>query len=261
VPPVGQLILDPQGEYANPNTQDGTELAAIGVDHAVLYKFKADRSRPNVRPLGINFFDPAQIDAVKALISTALADASSDYVRAFVTADFDGVRQPDDSEGDAFKRLADANRGRLLLYGALARANLTVPQEHLADYGNRYPWRAWVSMKKELVDELERQLGTDHIYRAKRGMVGVNCSSLATVLDWLIERSQDGSLTGEAKKGLESFTDGDAWRSALPIYTQENSGRQVSGYTKLKPLQPFHTPVADLDFRRDKLVVLGGGSN
>ena len=30
LPPVGQLILDPQGEYANPNLQDGTELAAIG---------------------------------------------------------------------------------------------------------------------------------------------------------------------------------------------------------------------------------------
>ena len=25
----------------------------------------------------------------------------------------------------------------------------------------------------------------------------------------------------------------------------------MSGYTKLKPLQPFHTPVSDLDFRPD----------
>jgi hypothetical protein len=250
-PPIGQLILDPQGEYANPNTQDGTELAAIGVDHVVLYKFKADRSQPNVRPLGINFFDPAQIDAVKALISTALADAGSDYVRAFVTADFDGARQPDDSEGDAFKRLADANRGRLVLYGALARANFTVPQEHRAADGNRYPWRAWATMKKELTDELERQLGANHIYRGAHGMVGVSRSSLTAVIDWLIERSQADDLTGEAKKGLASFTGGDAWRSALPIYTQENGGRQVSGYTKLKPLQPFHTPASDLDFRHD----------
>lgn len=249
--PIGQLILDPQGEYANPNTQDGTELAAIGIDHVVIYKFKADRRQPNVRPLGINFFDPAQIDAVKALTSTALADAGSDYVRAFVTADFDGARQPDDSDGDAFKRRADANRGRLLLYGALAKANFSVPQEHLAEDGRRYPWRAWVAMKKELADELEHQLGTDHIYRGQRGTVGVNRSSLTDVIDWLIDRGQADDLTGEAKKGLESFTSGDAWRSALPIYTQENGGRQVSGYTKLKPLQPFHTPVSDSDFRHD----------
>ena len=43
-PPIGQLILDPQGEYANPNTQDGTELAAIGVDHVVIYKFGGRRA-------------------------------------------------------------------------------------------------------------------------------------------------------------------------------------------------------------------------
>ena len=73
-----------------------------------------------------NFFDPAQIDAVKALISTALADAGSDCVRAS-NADFDG-RQPDDSEGDAFKRPADANRRRLLLYGALARRTSPSPK-------------------------------------------------------------------------------------------------------------------------------------
>src|SRR5207253_2579640 len=51
-PPVGQLIFDPQGEYANPNAQDGTELAAIGERHVVIYKFGADGSIPNVRPLG-----------------------------------------------------------------------------------------------------------------------------------------------------------------------------------------------------------------
>ena len=79
-PPVGQLILDPQGEYANPNTQDGTELAAIGTEHVVIYKFGADGSQANVRPLGFNFFDPAQIEAVKGIISSALADAGSDYV-------------------------------------------------------------------------------------------------------------------------------------------------------------------------------------
>jgi hypothetical protein len=46
LPPVGQLILDPQGEYANPNLQDGTELAAIGPQHVVIYKFGAGGTRP-----------------------------------------------------------------------------------------------------------------------------------------------------------------------------------------------------------------------
>lgn len=41
----------------------------------VIYKFGADGSQANVRPFGFNFFDSAQIEAVKGIISSALADA------------------------------------------------------------------------------------------------------------------------------------------------------------------------------------------
>jgi DNA helicase HerA-like ATPase len=54
-PPIGQLIFDPLGEYTNHNTQDGAELAAIGVDHVVIYKFgEAQDDQPNVHRLGVN---------------------------------------------------------------------------------------------------------------------------------------------------------------------------------------------------------------
>jgi Helicase HerA, central domain len=253
-PPIGQLIFDPQGEYANPNTQDGTELAAIGIDHVVIYKFgRAQNGQPNVRPLGINFFDPAQMDGAKALIAGALADAAADYVQGFLMADFEGDRLESDTEGEAREREADANRGRLLLYGALAKADFAIPQQHPAPDGKRYPWRAWVTMKKELADALEQQLGTGHLYRPTppKGKVGVNRSSLETVIDWLVERAEAGDLTGEAAKGLQSFTGGDPWRSALPIYTQRSGKGVVSGYTKLKPLRHFHAPASDQDFRHD----------
>lgn len=253
-PPIGQLILDPQGEYANPNTQDGTELAAIGEDHVVIYKFGGARAgQSNVRPLGINFFDPAQVGAAKTMIAGALADAAADYVQGFLMADFDGNPVESDTEGEVRKRRADANRGRLLLYGSLAKADFAIPQEHPGPDGQRYPWRAWVTMKKELADVLEQQIGTGHLYRPQRsnGMVGVNRTSLITLIDWVIERSEADDLTGEAAKGLRSFTGGDAWKSALPIYTQQSNNRPVSGYTKLKPLRPFHTPASDQDFRTD----------
>jgi hypothetical protein len=250
-PPVGQLIFDPQGEYANPNTQDGTELAAIGLDHVVIYKFGADGTRRNVRPLGFNFFDPNQIEAVKGVISSALAEVASDYIRAFVQADFKGDAVAGEPPGEAERRKAHASRGRLLLYGALARADFAVPSEHLAPDGRIYPWRAWATMRRELADELDRQLGSGHLLRSNAGaQVGVERGSLQLVIDWLIARAEAGDLTGKAADGLDSFVSGDAWRSALPIYTQENQGRAVSGYTKLKPLRPFHAPSSRTDYRR-----------
>ena len=249
--PVGQLIFDPQGEYANPNTQDGTELAAIGERHVVIYKFGADGRQPNVRPFGINFFDPAQIDAVKAVVAPALAGQASDYVRAFVEADFSGLPVPGRSSAENASRQAHASRGRLLVYGALAKADFDVPHEHPDPNGRMWPWRAWVPMRRELADELDRQLGPGHITRSSRGGVGVNRDFLTEVIDWIIDRAEKGDLSGKAAEGLASFVGGDPWQSALPLYTQQSGNRPVSGYTKLKPLRPFHSPNSRKDFRAD----------
>jgi Helicase HerA, central domain len=249
-PPVGQLILDPQGEYANPNTQDGTELAAISENHVVIYKFGADSSQPNVRPLGFNFFDPNQIDAVKGVISSALVDAGSDYVRAFVQADFTGLAVPGETKQETEQRAIRAGRGRLILYGALAKADFPIPINQVDSSGREWPWRAWIHMRKDLADELERQLGQGHIVRSRQGrMVGIERNSLILVIDWLITRAEVQGLTGSAAQGLQSIVLGDAWQSALPIYTQMNQGKPVSGYTKLKPLRPFHNPSSKLDYR------------
>jgi Helicase HerA, central domain len=252
LPPVGQLILDPQGEYANPNTQDGTELAAIGSRHVVIYKFGADGKQKNVRPLGFNFFDAGQIEAVKGIISSALADADSDYVRAFLQADFAGLSVPGEARGDSEQRTARASRGRLLLYGALAKAEFQIPGPRVDSGGREWPWRAWVHMRKDLAEELERQIGAGHVHRSQdRRTVGIESTSIITVIDWLIERAEKQDLTGSASEGLKSFVRGDAWQSALPIYTQLNHGRTVSGYTKLKPLRPFHAPSSKIDYRRE----------
>lgn len=250
--PIGQLIFDPQGEYANPNTQDGTELAAIGVEHVVIYKFGVSGSQSNVRPLGFNFFDPGQIGPVKELISHALAEATADYVKAFVQADFSGAPIEGESEGESAQRQARAGRGRLLLYGAMAKADFFVPTHQVDPSGRLFEWRAMVAMKAALADVLERQLGQGHIKRFPGGrLVGVERNSLIKVIDWIIERQEASDLTGEAAQGLQSFTSGDAWRSALPIYTQISQNRQVSGFTKLKPLKSYHSPSVRSDYRRE----------
>ena len=250
LPPVGQLILDPQGEYANPNLQDGTELAAIGPQHVVIYKFGAGGNQANVRPLGFNFFDPQQIEPVKSIISSALADAGSDYVRAFVQADFAGIPVAGEPYAETEQRRTRAERGRLILYGALARADFPIPRTHVGPEGQEWPWRAWVPVRKDLADELERQLGQGHIVRPQQGRrIGVERDSLIRVIDWLIERAEARDLAGNAAAGLRSIADGDPWKSALPIFTQVNQGRAVSGYTKLKPLKSFHTPSSRVDYR------------
>ncbi|WP_250279858.1 DUF87 domain-containing protein [Frankia sp. Cppng1_Ct_nod] len=248
-PPVGQLIFDPQGEYANPNTQDGTELAAIGERHVLIYKFGANGAASNVRPLGVNFFDPAQIDAVKSFIVSTLADQSSDYIRAFVQADFTGQQVPGEEPREFQRRQAHATRGRLLVYGALAKADFGIPQSGRGPDGRVWPWQAGVIMAGDLADVLDKQLGDGHIVRGRAGKVFIERASLIPVIDWIIERAEADDLSGTAAASLRSFVGGDPWRSALPIYTQQSGNRVVSGYIKLKPLRSFHTPLSQRDYR------------
>ena len=254
--PIGQLIFDPQGEYANPNTQDGTEIAAIGERHVVIYAFGGGRDgRPNVRPLGINFYDPAQIDAVKSFIAAQLAGGTSDYIKSFVQADLQGEPIEGESVSEAFQRRSRAERGRLLLYGALAKADFPQPQH--SPKGAQYPWRAWVTMGAELADAVLADL-PDSLIKARGGKsVGISRDRLVAICDWIIAKEDDGS--GAAIKGFDSLVSGDPYKSVRPIFTQTHNNKPVSGYSKLKPLRPFHAPNAQSDYRDDVYAELTEG--
>lgn len=246
-PPIGQLIFDPQGEYAHPNAQDGTQIAAIGDKHVVIYAFGlgGDASKPNVRPLGINFFDPAQLDAVKGMTAVQLSDGSSDYVRAFVQADLKGDPVAGESSSEGYKRRARAERGRVMLYGALAKADFPIPQRDAAN--PQYPWRAWVAMDADLADAILKDI-PGALIRARNGKtVGIERDKIVDVCEWIVARDDGG--TGSSIKGFDSFVSGDPYKSVKPIFTQSNGGKFVSGYTKLKPLKPFHAPSSASDFR------------
>lgn len=256
--PVGQLIIDPQGEYANPNVQDGTEIAAIGARHVVIYKFGGEAGASNVRPLGINFFDPAQLDAVKGMIAASLVGGSADYVRAFVNADLAGDPLSDESPGEAAQRRARAERGRLMLYGALAKADFPIPRQDAKTPS--MPYRVWVTMKVEVADAILADI-PNSLAKARHGKsAGVNRDMIVPVCDWLAEKTESGiplAYPSDAtkqrafKEGLESVLSGDPFKSTLPIFTQISGNKPVSGYTKLKPLKPFHAATATSDFRDD----------
>ena len=110
------------------------------------------------------------------------------------------------------QRRTRAERGRLILYGALARADFPIPRTHVGPEGQEWPWRAWVPVRKDLADELERQLGQGHIVRPQQGRrIGVERDSLIRVIDWLIERAEARDLAGNAAAGLRSIADGDPW--------------------------------------------------
>lgn len=230
--PIGQLIFDPQGEYANPNTQDGTHIAAIGERHVRIFKFGADGSQPHVRPLGINFFDPAQIDAVQGLIADKLrSDGSAGYVNDFASTQFGDV------PGD-YSQTARAQRGRLLLYGCLLRAGFESPQYNA---GTTFPYSVVVSINQKLRADLAAHLKRDPFKQAGRSW-SLKATEIRPVIDAIIALRDNGNTEAQ------DFCDDIRWSSTEPIYTgATGSSGRVRGWRNLIDLKDFH----NADTQRD----------
>jgi hypothetical protein len=206
---IGQLIFDPQGEYANPNTQDGTEIAAIGANYVRIFKFGADGSQAHVKPLNINFFAENQIDAVQGLIADQLSGEDSGYVK-----DFAGTSYAEDPENP---HNAHPARARMVLYGALKRAGFTVP----TNFATR------INISRALQQKIENGiqgqkpvvgLGRQPFTQAGRtaNMVTVAAGDIEEVIDKIIELREAGDTDAR------DFTKDVRWKSVEPIFTTKN---------------------------------------
>ena len=133
---VGQLIFDPQGEYANVNEQDQTGLRLLGdVSRVRIYRLGADGTDPQVLPLAMNFFDLANFEAVVDFVNSVVNDqfGSYAYVKTFSSINW---TEPD--------RVADPGdwvtwrRAVLGLYGLLVECGISA--RSFAGGGLEFSW-------------------------------------------------------------------------------------------------------------------------
>lgn len=224
--PIGQLVFDPQGEYANPNTQDGTEIAAIGANHVRIFKFGADGSESHVKPLNINFFAENQIDAVQSLIADQLSTEDSGYVKDFAGTSYAAV--PGDHSATT-----QAERARLALYAALIRAGFAVPAN----------FQARINIKTAFQQTLIVALNKNPFVQVGKtaNSVGIAATDIGSLVDKIVELREAGDTDAI------DFTKDVRWQSVEPIFTAKSLRRNVRGWKNLNPLLPFHSPLTAQD--------------
>ncbi|GAB3546867.1 hypothetical protein J2S53_003141 [Actinopolyspora lacussalsi] len=125
---IGQLIFDPQGEYANVNDQDGTGLRLLGDDDNTvrIYKVYPDNSDSREKSLRLNFYDRDVLDAAWGLVSDASVSVNTNYAKRFRAAD---LTEPDRNDHSAHSRWGWALVG---FYGLLKKCGFessTLPQD------------------------------------------------------------------------------------------------------------------------------------
>ena len=229
--PIGQLLFDPQGEYANPNSQDDdTALAQLG-DDVVIYRFGARADETGVRPLQINFYDPTQIDAAQEVIGDVLAGAAKgEYINNFIDAEL-GDPQPDADGRVNFSRRNRNARARFCFYALLAKAG----------FGARARHRFSTVMNRELVEAFNTA-GTGFTITSAGGQGRVDVEgpeALQAVVDWLMDAKENGDTRAT------SWLDDRSIDAILALYAP--TGGKL-GWRWLGRLRPFHSYQAGEDY-------------
>lgn len=142
---VAQLIIDPEGEYANENAQDQGALRNLnGIDQSVdgqvvIHSFIEREDDPYRRIMKVNFYGGsiprrksgkgdydqalASLYAGKAIINGRLSAESGSYVQAFVSTD---ISAPSDVSDDGARNRY--NRAVFLYRAILHRAGFEPPE-------------------------------------------------------------------------------------------------------------------------------------
>ncbi len=219
---VGQLLFDPQGEYANPNQQDEMALAELGPDAVTIYRLGADGNEPGVEPLQINFFEEDNIGAVWDRIKSHLRDRrGSNYIDNFLNAE---ITVPSSA---GYGRKERANRRQAALYATLSKTGFRLPDD----------FKHYISINQAVYDVIEPELSTN-LPRFNQGRTLLHPDNLVEFWETVIsERDQVDNVDDE-------WVDPDL-EYILGMFSP---AANESGYTLLSGLRDYHNPSAEGDY-------------
>lgn len=236
--PVGQIIFDINGEYANANLQDkGTAIFDLYVNLTTRF---STLPKDGFKIMKVNFYN--DLEAGFELVRSHLLQSSNNYIDSFCAVDFTPPENYDffSSEGTRYDRLKAA------YFCCLYKANIPVPKGFKVKFrGN---------------DILNKMVKEDGSLIPDKGI------SLEDAYNWF-KTISDNYNTHEyfskykAQKGKE-WADEDL-KAVLVFLSRKKGGRTVDGYVKLRSLKDLHTETIDnpfdveiLDNLRDGKIVI-----
>ncbi|MET3496473.1 ATP-binding protein [Variovorax boronicumulans] len=235
--PIGQLIFDMNGEYANKNLQDeGTAIFEI-------YKNKTDRysivEKPGFKVMKVNFYK--EVEAGLELLKThpTVADDSSKYMTSFRSV---FLEKPTDYDTNPSAK-ARFDRRVAVYHCMLYRAGFKPPASM------KITFTASVDVRGEVDSKIDPSNGLE----------------LEAAANWweafwaIYDNSQFGQKYKQ--KNAREWADDDLKALLVMLTRCRSSGGQVdcTGYRNLKPIIPQHTNVSMTPFEDDILAALRAG--
>ena len=234
--PIGQIIFDINGEYANPNLQDqGTAIFDLYQENTVRYSTVA---KPGFLEMKVNFF--SEVESGFELIKSypTIADDSTRFVMNFKSAD---LSQPEDY--DTNRSASTRHDRRLAVYlCCLFRAGFQPPRNFQVRF----------TANQEVRDAVQQ--GVD----PSKGITLEDAASWWENL-WEIYNDNPAFQNYRQQNGRE-WADDDL-KSLLGMLTRRSTpgGAMHNGFRVLKPVKDQHTSTAQMPYDQDILDKLRKG--
>ncbi|MGW4324212.1 ATP-binding protein [Streptomyces sp. NPDC004684] len=211
---IGQLIFDPQGEYANVNRQDGTGLRLLGDDDQTvrIYKVVPDPADSREKTLRLNFYDRDVLEAAWSLVSDATAQVNTNYAKSFRSAD---LTEPDRQDFSAHNRWGWA---LVAFYGLLAKCGFT---------STRFP-SLRIALAQDKAEAFLKEHPDAQIAPSGRGKYAISSPATALALaNWV------GKRAGDFEK----------WHDENSRFPDIFGVYEYTGVTSaIRTIRPFHGP-------------------
>ena len=224
--PVGQIIFDVNGEYANKNLQDeGTAIFEKYKNNTIRYSI-LEKSDKDFKIMKVNFYK--DVPTGFSYICAALDDDNGDYITSLKVIDF--VPPPLDKEH--FSDWTKYNKNKAIYFCCLNKAGFKVPN----DCKVKFKTDAAI---KNLVDTKYKNIDVDK---------GVSVDEAENWFTTAWENRNEKPFTDYKKNnGKDWFSD--EMKALMVFLTQKKeNGQSVSGFDKFKRVSKMHTPTTNDSF-------------
>lgn len=192
---IGQIIFDPNGEYANENVQDANRQAIPSAlknvwrrdqvkqaGSVVTYGIRNPSKDPDRKMMLLNFYDETMLQVGKDLIDSAIDSSPTkppQYMQNFRQVDFEPPQRDDFDTDEEYRGATTRFQRRVLVYRALLKkAGFDLPPTL------RAPDRAGV-FPREMLDEMRSFEGKTATERERAGQITGAAAALASsTLSW-----------------------------------------------------------------------------
>jgi DNA helicase HerA-like ATPase len=265
--PIGQIVFDINGEYANPNLQDeGTAIADLYKSKTVLYSVL---EKPGFKVLKVNFYNEVANGFELVKEYPRIRDDETRFITNFRSV---LLEKPDDYSDHSVKTRHDRKVAVYLCI--LYKAGFSPPPGIRISFAASKEVRQAVDPEVDLTSGLTLEEATrwwtrlwdvydsDGFKKQKTGKPRKGQDSQQSPVPPEPQESQESHDSGEAEGAQKEWADDDL-KSLLVMLTRRRTSTarapDCAGYLVLREVAKQHTSAKQMPFEQDILNCLRGG--